>query len=88
MVGGVRGLSRDVVRLCFPEVTKFGLALTFFFSSLEKRVRDMVHKAFWDSLEAELNDEPAEYEHAIKLLEEIREVTYRSMVKEMYFQLT
>ncbi|XP_046878681.1 T-complex protein 11-like protein 2 isoform X2 [Hypomesus transpacificus] len=43
-------------------------------NSLEKRVRDMVHKAFWDSLEAELNDEPAEYEHAIKLLEEIREI--------------
>ena len=36
----------------------------------------MVHKVFWDSLEAELNDEPAEYEHAIKLLEEIREVTF------------
>jgi len=37
-------------------------------------VKDMVHKAFWDSLESELNDDPPEYDHAIKLLEEIRDV--------------
>ncbi|XP_030635669.1 T-complex protein 11-like protein 2 [Chanos chanos] len=42
-------------------------------SSLEKRVKDIVHKAFWDCLESELNDDPPEYEHAIKLLEEIRD---------------
>lgn len=44
--------------------------------SLEKQVKDIVHKAFWDSLESELNDDPPEYEHAIKLLEEIREVSF------------
>ncbi|KAM6987033.1 T-complex protein 11-like protein 2 [Aplochiton taeniatus] len=43
-------------------------------NSLEKRVRDMVHKAFWDSLESGLNDDPPEYGHAIKLLEEIKEI--------------
>uniref|UniRef100_A0A674CUM1 T-complex 11, testis-specific-like 2 n=1 Tax=Salmo trutta TaxID=8032 RepID=A0A674CUM1_SALTR len=43
-------------------------------NSLEKQVKDIVHKAFWDSLESELNDDPPEYEHAIKLLEEIREI--------------
>ncbi|MEQ2260078.1 wD repeat domain, partial [Xenotaenia resolanae] len=37
-------------------------------------VRDNVHKAFWDILEAELNEDPPEYQHAIKLLEEIREI--------------
>ncbi|XP_056091740.1 T-complex protein 11-like protein 2 [Rhinichthys klamathensis goyatoka] len=42
-------------------------------NSLEKRVKDMVHKAFWDCLESELNNDPPEYGHAIKLLEEIRE---------------
>ncbi|KAL0196009.1 hypothetical protein M9458_009581, partial [Cirrhinus mrigala] len=36
-------------------------------------VKDMVHKAFWDCLESELNDDPPEYDYAIKLLEEIRD---------------
>uniref|UniRef100_A0A673JP86 T-complex protein 11-like protein 2 n=1 Tax=Sinocyclocheilus rhinocerous TaxID=307959 RepID=A0A673JP86_9TELE len=40
---------------------------------LEKRVKEMVHKAFWDFLETELNDDPPEYDYAIKLLEEIRD---------------
>ncbi|MED6273194.1 wD repeat domain, partial [Characodon lateralis] len=43
-------------------------------SSLWNAVRDNVHKAFWDILEAELNEDPPEYQHAIKLLEEIREI--------------
>lgn len=42
--------------------------------SLWKIVRDHVHNAFWDILESELNDEPPEYGHAIRLLEEIREI--------------
>ncbi|XP_061617631.1 T-complex protein 11-like protein 2 [Phyllopteryx taeniolatus] len=42
--------------------------------SLWKMVRDNVHKAFWDILESELNDDPPEYQQAIKLLEEIREI--------------
>ncbi|KAJ8262009.1 hypothetical protein GJAV_G00161050 [Gymnothorax javanicus] len=45
-------------------------------NSLEKRVKEMVHKAFWDCLESELNDDPPEYEHALKLLEEIREILF------------
>lgn len=42
--------------------------------SLWKMVRDTVHKAFWDVLESELNDDPPEYGQAIRLLEEIREI--------------
>ncbi|KAK7886126.1 hypothetical protein WMY93_025747 [Mugilogobius chulae] len=41
--------------------------------SLFKLVKDNLHKAFWDILEAELNDDPPEYGQAIRLLEEIRE---------------
>ncbi|NXT00035.1 T11L1 protein, partial [Jacana jacana] len=41
--------------------------------SLEKKVRDIVHKAFWDSLESQLKEDPPTYDHAIKLLEEIKE---------------
>ncbi|XP_030881502.1 T-complex protein 11-like protein 2 [Leptonychotes weddellii] len=42
-------------------------------NSLASRVKHIVHQAFWDVLESELNAEPPEYEHAIKLFEEIRE---------------
>ncbi|XP_041820039.1 T-complex protein 11-like protein 2 [Chelmon rostratus] len=42
--------------------------------SIWKIVRDNVHKAFWDILESELNDDPPEYGQAIRLLEEIREI--------------
>ncbi|KAM6304621.1 T-complex protein 11-like protein 2 isoform 3-T8 [Podargus strigoides] len=37
-------------------------------------VKQIVHKAFWDHLESELNEEPPEYKHAIKLFEEIKEI--------------
>lgn len=47
--------------------------------SLLKAVRDNVHKAFWDSLESELNDDPPEYGQAIRLLEEIRGVSSHSL---------
>ncbi|KAM4721241.1 T-complex protein 11-like protein 1 [Rhinophrynus dorsalis] len=41
--------------------------------SLEKRVRDIVHKAFWDCLEAQFSEDPPVYDHAIILLGEIKE---------------
>lgn len=41
--------------------------------SLFKLVKENLHKAFWDILKAELNDDPPEYGQAIRLLEEIRE---------------
>lgn len=43
-------------------------------NSLFGRVKHIVHQAFWDLLESELNADPPEYEHAIKLFEEIREI--------------
>lgn len=45
-----------------------------FLFSLHKAVRDAMHKAFWDILESELNDDPPVFGQAIRLLEEIREV--------------
>ena len=48
---------------------------SFHSHSLAGRVRHIVHQAFWDVLESELNAEPPEYEHAIKLFEEIREAS-------------
>ncbi|XP_063783913.1 T-complex protein 11-like protein 2 isoform X2 [Pseudophryne corroboree] len=43
-------------------------------NSLEGRVKQIVHKAFWDSLESELKKDPPQYEHAIKLFDEIKEI--------------
>ncbi|XP_017266954.1 T-complex protein 11-like protein 2 [Kryptolebias marmoratus] len=43
-------------------------------NSLLNTVKEVVHKAFWHILESELNNDPPEYQHAIKLLEEIREI--------------
>ncbi|XP_042298730.1 T-complex protein 11-like protein 1 isoform X1 [Sceloporus undulatus] len=42
-------------------------------NSLEKRVRDIVRKAFWDCLETQLKEDPPSYDHAIKLVGEIKE---------------
>ncbi|XP_058718595.1 T-complex protein 11-like protein 2 isoform X1 [Poecile atricapillus] len=43
-------------------------------NSFAGTVKQIVHKAFWDHLESELNEDPPEYEHAIKLFEEIKEI--------------
>uniref|UniRef100_A0A8D0CCG3 T-complex 11 like 2 n=1 Tax=Salvator merianae TaxID=96440 RepID=A0A8D0CCG3_SALMN len=43
-------------------------------NSLTGRVKQIVHQAFWDRLEEDLNEDPPEYEHAIKLFEEIKEI--------------
>lgn len=43
--------------------------------SLWQAVKNAMHKAFWDILESELNEDPPVYGQAIRLLEEIREVT-------------
>ena len=47
--------------------------------SLEKLVRDTVHRAYWDVLASELDAQPPVYGHAIKLLEEIKEVSLLSL---------
>lgn len=47
-----------------------------------------MHKAFWDILESELNDDPPVFGQAIRLLEEIKEVCmYRYCVYEDFFLL-
>lgn len=49
-----------------------------FASSLEKRVKDIVHKAFWDCLSVQLSEVPPTYDRAIKLVGEIKEVRRRA----------
>ncbi|KAJ6659922.1 hypothetical protein lerEdw1_018378 [Lerista edwardsae] len=42
-------------------------------NSLEGRVKETLHKAFWDSLREQLSKTPPDYSQAIKLLQEIKE---------------
>uniref|UniRef100_A0A1B0BLH9 T-complex protein 11-like protein 1 n=1 Tax=Glossina palpalis gambiensis TaxID=67801 RepID=A0A1B0BLH9_9MUSC len=42
-------------------------------NSLERRIKDILHKAFWDCLREELNQTPPCYDHAIQLLGDIKE---------------
>ncbi|XP_069758553.1 T-complex protein 11-like protein 1 isoform X2 [Narcine bancroftii] len=41
--------------------------------SFEKTIEDIMKKAFWDCLQAQLMEDPPVYHHAIKLLAEIKE---------------
>ncbi|XP_067850266.1 T-complex protein 11-like protein 1 isoform X2 [Heptranchias perlo] len=41
--------------------------------SFEKTIEGIMKKAFWDSLQAQLSEDPPVYDHAIKLLGEIKE---------------
>lgn len=45
--------------------------------SLERKVKEIMHKAFWDCLEAQLKEDPPLYNHAVKLLAEVKEVRRR-----------
>nr|CAG4651774.1 EOG090X04Z9 [Triops cancriformis] len=41
--------------------------------SIEKRVTDLMHKAFWDCMEEELKSDPPTYERTLSCIEEFRE---------------
>lgn len=43
-------------------------------NSLEKRIKTIMHDAFWDLLREQLNADPPIYDHAIALLGDIKEV--------------
>lgn len=43
-------------------------------NSIEKHVRDIVHKAFWDKLSEELNEKPPNYNQTMSLISELKEV--------------
>ncbi|XP_008277771.1 T-complex protein 11-like protein 1 [Stegastes partitus] len=40
--------------------------------SLEGRVTEVVHRAFWDSLQEQLTSDPPNYNHAVLLLQEVK----------------
>lgn len=67
--------QRKLLDQGFRQIVIGKLSPLFLIFSLWKIIRDNLHKAFWDTLESELNDDPPEYGQAIRLLEEIREVS-------------
>lgn len=44
--------------------------------TLHKKVKEIVHKAFWDILANELSEDPPIYTQALRLLKEIKEVCF------------
>lgn len=44
--------------------------------SIHKRVKEIMHKAFWNLLAEELAEEPPDYSQALVLLKEIKEVIF------------
>ena len=49
--------------------------ILFFFFSIQKKIKDIAHQAFWDLLKEEFEQDPPQYERALTLLEEIKEVS-------------
>lgn len=43
---------------------------------MEKTIKEVMHKAFWDVLREQLERKPPCYDHAIQLLGDIKEVHY------------
>ena len=48
--------------------------LSLHLGSIEKQVRDIMHKAFWDTFREQLEGDPPTYDHSIILLGEVKEV--------------
>ena len=44
-------------------------------STLHKKVKEIMHKAFWTLLEEQLKEDPPNYTQALVLLKEIKEVS-------------
>ncbi|XP_053742439.1 T-complex protein 11-like protein 1 isoform X1 [Synchiropus splendidus] len=42
--------------------------------SFQQRVKEVMHKAFWDCLEAELQESPPQYDKAVWLLAQVKEI--------------
>lgn len=41
-------------------------------NSFEKKVKEVVHKAFWDAFQEKLNEDPPELGHAVVLIQEVK----------------
>ncbi|KAK3593201.1 hypothetical protein CHS0354_002727 [Potamilus streckersoni] len=42
-------------------------------NSVQRQVKEIMHKAFWDALETKLREDPPDYTHALVLIQEVKE---------------
>jgi hypothetical protein len=49
------------------------------FGSIHKQVKETLHTAFWNILDAELKEVPPNYTKAMVLLEDVKEVIYSTV---------
>jgi len=52
-------------------------------SSIEHKVREVMHKAFWDVLEEKLREDPPDCSHALVLLQEVKEVRDLCLLRQL-----
>lgn len=76
----------ETVALCWLSNFLILISNTHLYS-LERRVKEIMHKAFWDCLEAQMKEDPPTYGHAIKLLAEIKEVRRRVLFSKQLHQV-
>ena len=43
-------------------------------------MREIVHKAFWDSFQEDMSKDPPKYSHVLQLLAELKEVFYNNYI--------
>jgi len=53
-----------------------------FHVSLEGQIKEVMHKAFWDSLAESLQEDPPDYTHALVLLKEVKEVIMANFISD------
>ena len=68
--------------LCLPwsQILKTGFLVTRLIQcyglscSMEKQVKDIMHKAFWDVFQERITEDPPDYSQAVVLIREVKEV--------------
>ena len=46
----------------------------FVYYSIEKQVKDIMHRAFWDAFQEKITEDPPDYSQAVVLIQEVKEV--------------
>ena len=60
--------------LCGPKFCNKDLVFLVLCYSIEKQVKDMVHRAFWDAFQEKISEDPPDFRQAVVLIQEVKEV--------------
>lgn len=47
--------------------------------SVEKQVKEIIHRAFWDAFHEKITEDPPDYSQAVILIQEVKEVLLRPL---------